>query len=111
MSEEQKYYRTGQGSHRHANYDCANQRRSIFTGDPIELTTKEWPNWEPCEHCCSAHEVKAWAVIEKAAAEQMCRNNGVTHPRRIYSECRDCGKTGKVNRNMGTLRAHKPQQN
>lgn len=42
-------------------------------------------------------------------AVELCRNSGVTHPRRLYSECVDCGKQGKVT-GAGILRAHKPQE-
>jgi hypothetical protein len=38
----------------------------------------------------------------------MCPNTGTRRPgsRRLYDDCRDCGKNGKVLAS-GTLRAHK----
>jgi hypothetical protein len=46
---------------------------------------------------------------QKAApAEPQCPNTGVTHPQRLRSVCKDCGKEGAVNRGSGTLRTHKP---
>jgi hypothetical protein len=101
------YFRTAKGSHRHANYECANQRRAIESGNPTEIPTSEIKNWAACEHCCDTGEVAA--SIQAAAAKEaaMCRNSGVRNPKCIQSECRDCGKRGTVNRSTGSLRAHK----
>lgn len=106
-----KYYRTGQGSHRHTDWYCANALRSIHTGDVFRIPAEQVKDWAPCERCCPADEVQEAA---KAAQEKpvkvMCTNSGVVNPRRLHSKCRDCGKEGAVNRNTGTLRAHEPQK-
>lgn len=104
-----EYYRTGQGDHRHQDFYCANARRSIHTGDPVAIPADEIASWPACEHCCPAAEVRASAEAARAKADEMCRNSGVTHPKRINSACKDCGKTGAVQRGTGKLRAHKPQ--
>jgi hypothetical protein len=104
----QPYYRTGKGKRRHASYYCANSRRSVFTGDPVVIPAAEVANWAACGHCCDPAEVLP-AVSAPAPADVKCKNSGVTNPRRMYSTCKDCGKEGAVNRNTGTLRAHKPK--
>lgn len=104
------YYRTAKGSHRHADWYCANGRRSIQLGDVIEIPAAEVAEWAPCDVCTSAEEVKAHTVKVEARVAEMCTNTGVRNPRCIQSECRDCGKRGTVNRSTGTLRAHKPQR-
>ena len=107
------YYRTTKGQKRHADFQCANQRRSIQLGGPVEIPAAEVKDWTPCSHCCPADlvERETAAAVEAAAAKQatMCPNRGVTHPGRIQSHCRTCGKRGTVNRTTGHLRAHKPQ--
>jgi hypothetical protein len=103
------YFRTAKGSHRHTNWTCANFRRSIHLGDVIELTAAEAADYAPCDVCCPGDEVKAHAEKAAAKADAMCANAGVTHPKRIQSACRSCGKVGKVDRRTGSLRAHKPQ--
>ncbi|NUR01319.1 MAG: hypothetical protein HOY79_33785 [Streptomyces sp.] len=110
------YYRTGKGSKRHASVHCANGRRSVFTGEPIRLQAREVKDWAPCKFCCTAEEVAAHgqtaeaAAAPEAAAEVFCANTGVKRPgsRRMYDNCRDCGKEGAVNPKTGTLRKHKP---
>lgn len=104
-----KYWRTTFGSHRHASEYCANAYRAIASGYPTVIPADEVSGWVPCEHCCTSDEVRESAQAAKAKADAMCRNSGVTHPKRLSSACKDCGKTGKVNRSTGTLRAHKPQ--
>jgi hypothetical protein len=105
------YYRTGQGSHRHIDSHCANALRSIHTGDILVIPAEEVADWATCDRCCTSEEVAASAAAEAAKADALCPNTGVKRAgsRRIYDDCRDCGKNGKVGRN-GTLRAHKPQR-
>lgn len=103
------YYRTRKGSKAHGSAHCANARRAIGSGDILPIPAGELKDWSPCKHCTAPELRAAWgtAKTEKVAADNMCKNSGVTHPKRVYSECRDCSKTGKVNRQTGTLRAHK----
>ncbi len=107
------FYRTRKGQKRHASFECANQRRSIHLGGPVAIPADAVKDWTPCSHCCPADLVeRETAAVEAAAAAKqatMCRNTGVTHPQRIQSHCRDCGKRGTVDRRNGKLRAHKPQ--
>lgn len=112
-TETTKYYRTTYGSHRHVSLFCANARRAIGSGYPTEIPADEVSGWAPCDHCCPAtvEEAKAAAEAAKAKADALCRNSGVTHPKRINSRCKDCGKEGKVQRGTSTLRAHKPAKN
>ena len=104
------YYRTAFGSHRHADYYCANSRRAIGSPDPAVIPAAEADGWTACEFCCTAEEIAASEQAAQAVADTMCPNTGVTNPRRIQSKCLDCGKQGTVNRNTGCLRAHKPQK-
>lgn len=99
------YYRTAKGSHVHADFECANQRRAISSGTPVEVAYGELP---PCEHCCTPDQVSEAAHKAQAIADAMCTNPGVTHPQRVRSACRSCGKVGTVDRRNGRLRAHKP---
>lgn len=105
----QSFYRTAKGSHRHISFQCANFRRSISLGDVVEIPAGEVKDWAPCDVCCDGHEVIEHAAKVAAKADAMCGNEGVTHPKRIQSNCRTCGKLGKVDRRTGSLRAHKPQ--
>lgn len=104
------FYRTGKGSHRHASQFCANSRRSVFTGEVTVIPAAEIKNWPACEHCCDTADVAASAQAEQVKADAMCPNTGVKRPgsRRLYDDCKDCGKNGRVMSN-GTLKAHKPQ--
>jgi hypothetical protein len=102
------YFRTAKGDHRHTDFHCANYRRSIHLGDVITMTPAEAADYAPCDVCCPGDEVKAAAAAAQAKSDAMCTNSGVTHPGRIESTCRDCGKRGKVNRSTGKLRGHKP---
>ena len=104
-----KYWRTTFGTHRHASEYCANARRAIGSGYPTIIPADEVPGWAACEFCCDETTVRESAAAIQAKADAMCSNTGVTHPKRINSKCRDCGKEGKVNRSTGTIRAHKPQ--
>lgn len=105
-----KYYRTGQGSHRHADWYCANALRSIHTGDTLPIPADQAKDWAPCERCCAADEIEAAAqAAQQQPVQAVCRNSGVRNPRRLRSTCTDCGKEGAVNRSTGTLRAHQPQ--
>ncbi len=108
------FYRTAKGSRRHASHQCANGRRSIHTGNPIEIPADQVGDWAPCRFCCPADLVEREGAARQAATAaaqaEKCANVGVNHPQRIYSECRSCGKRGAVNRTTGTLRAHKPQR-
>lgn len=101
------YYRTAKGSHRHASYTCANNRRAIELGDVTELTAAEAAEWAACEVCCDDAEVAASAQAAAAKADAQCANGGVRRPKHIESECRDCGKRGKVDRRTGKLRPHR----
>jgi hypothetical protein len=101
------YYRTAKGSHKHTNYSCANLRRQIQTGPVTEIPANEVTEWTPCEHCCPTGEVAEAAAKAAAKTAAMCANVGVVKPRHIESECRSCGKRGKVDRRTGKLRAHK----
>lgn len=102
-----RYYRTAKGSHRHADWTCANTRRSIQTGAVSEIPAAEAASWAPCDVCCDPTEVRAAATQATAKADGQCANTGVRKPRQIQSECVDCGKRGTVNRSTGSLRAHK----
>jgi hypothetical protein len=102
------FWRTGRGAHRHASFYCANAKRNIDTGDVYVIPADEAGDWVPCADCCTDADVVKAAADAAAKAAAMCRNSGVTNPRRISSTCRDCGKDGKVNRATGSLRAHKP---
>lgn len=104
------YYRTRKGQKRHASFECANQRRSIRLGGPVQIPADEARDWTPCKYCCDTDLVEREAA-DRAQAEQdaMCNNDGVTHPGRIQSHCTACGKRGSVNRSTGTLRPHRPQ--
>lgn len=104
----QTYYRTAKGSHRHADWNCANVRRSIHLGDVTAIPATEIADWAACDICCTEAEVVASIATAEAQAATMCRNEGVRKPRHIQSECRNCGKRGTVNRSTGKLRAHKP---
>lgn len=101
------YFRTGHGTHRHASVDCANVRRMIHTGDPVELTAAEINSYPACEFCCSADEITASAkTIAAQPVKTLCKNDGVTNMRRLRSTCSNCGKEGAVNRKTGSLKAH-----
>lgn len=102
-----KYYRTAKGSHRHPNWICANQSRSIHTGDIMEIPASEVDQWEPCSHCDNPEAIAKWIAGQAKIAEMMCRNSAVAKPQRIYSTCVDCGKEGKVIRGTGRIRSHK----
>jgi hypothetical protein len=108
MTETVKYWRTTFGTHRHVSEYCANARRAIGSGYPTVIPTAEVSSWAACEHCCSESEVHESVAAVQAKQDEMCRNTGVTHPKRLSSKCKDCEKTGKVNRSTGSLRAHKP---
>lgn len=101
------YWRTGKGSMRHASFYCANSKRSIFTGDCIPLSTAEAADWAPCADCCTDADVAAARVAEEAKRAANCDNPGVVHKHRIYSNCKGCGRFGKVT--GGRLRNHLPQ--
>ena len=100
------FWRTGQGSHRHASAYCANSKRSIFTGDVIVIPQGEVADWAPCADCCTDADVLAATAAAEQKAAELCSNPGVVHPHRIYSKCTGCGKEGKVK--AGKIRAHKP---
>jgi hypothetical protein len=101
-----RYFRTAKGSHVHADFECANQRRAIALGDPIECGIDEMA---PCEHCMPTGAVAAHLAQLAAKQDTMCAGGGVTHPQRVQSKCKSCEKVGKVDRRTGSLRAHKPQ--
>ena len=107
-SEQPTYYRTARGSHRHTRWTCANVRRSIQMGPVTEIPAAEVADWAPCDVCCGATEVTEHAARTAAATAEKCPNPGVVKPRHIESECRACGKRGKVNRSTGKIAAHKP---
>lgn len=100
------FYRTGKGRKAHASSSCANERRSIFTGDIKIIPAAELAGWSGCQHCCDAAEMALLTASVAAPVEEYCTNSGVVNPRRIYSECRDCGKDGKVNRFSGRIKKH-----
>lgn len=108
------FFRTAKGSKRHASWYCANRRRAITSGNPIALEAGEAREWAPCKACCPADLVAAERAEEQAreAAKRdaLCDNAGVTHPKRIRSACKSCGKVGTVVRSTGSLKAHKPQR-
>lgn len=104
-----KFYRTRKGSKAHAKSHCANARRAIGSGSILEIPAAELAGWAGCLHCCSAEQIAELAAAGTApAAPAKCANAGVKNSRMIYSECRSCGKSGKVNRSTGALRAHEP---
>ncbi|MFD6638368.1 hypothetical protein ACFWDN_21405 [Micromonospora chalcea] len=100
------FYRTAKGTKRHADWACANYRRSIHLGPVVTIPEAEVADWAPCAKCAEGVAVPAAAPAE--AKPEACRNSGVRHPRRVESECRDCGKRGKVDRRTGKLRGHAP---
>lgn len=110
MSETKTYWRTLKGSHKHTKFHCANKHRSIHSGDCYTVTEAEAANagLAPCAECCDEEEVKMFRPTQIATIE-LCANSGVTHPRRIYSHCKDCGKQGKVNTMTGKIKSHKPE--
>jgi hypothetical protein len=101
-----KYYHSAKGSKRHASWYCINGLRRISSGEPIRIAPDKVGDWAPCTKCC--HHDEAAQTDPTPAKPEMCRNSGVTNPRRLYSECTDCGKSGSVNRSNATLRAHVP---
>ncbi len=101
MTTTAKFFRTAKGSHVHADFECANQRRSIHLGDPIECAADAMA---PCEHCCPTGLVSAHAAKVAVEIEAKCADMRATHPQRIESTCRTCGKRGKVNRRNGQIR-------
>jgi hypothetical protein len=104
-------YRTAFGSHRHASYSCANSFRAIGSGDPVAIPAGEVADWAPCTVCNTDAEITAAAVTAAAQpVKVMCPNSGVKRPgsRRLYDDCKDCGKNGKVT-SQGVLKAHAPQ--
>lgn len=107
------FYRTRKGQKRHQSFECANQRRSIQLGGPVAIPATEVKDWTPCSFCCPAdlveRETAEAAKRAQARQDAMCANAGVTHPQRVKSACRSCGKVGSVHRSTGSLRAHKPQ--
>lgn len=111
MTEIATFYRTAFGEHRHSDWYCANSHRAIGSGDVTKIPANEVGKWAPCSNCCGADDVATSAAAAKVAADAMCPNTGVRRlgSRRLYDDCRDCGKNGKVLSN-GTLRAHKPQK-
>lgn len=110
MTETTIYYRTNFGSHKHASDFCANARRDIGSGDIMVIPAAEVADWAPCLFCCTPEAIAASAKIRKDVAATMCPNTGTKRPgsRRLYDDCKDCGKNGKVLAN-GCLKAHKPQ--
>lgn len=102
MDAQTTYYRTAKGNKRHASAFCANSRRRKGGADIVKLTAERAAEMAPCKFCCKGEE-----QIE-APKPTTCRNSGVKNVRKVYSHCVDCGKGGTVNRNTGTLRAHKP---
>jgi hypothetical protein len=105
------YWRTLHGTHRHTEFHCANKHRSIYSGDCLVVTPAEFESLEPCAECCTLEEQNAWRAKLAKAEKIMCPNSGIAHPGRgrIYDECKDCGKTGKVNRTTGRIKAHQAQ--
>lgn len=109
-TETKTYWRTAFGDHRHQSWVCANNRRAITSGDVIQVTEAEMASLPPCE-VCTGDEVTEWNRDRAAApARKRCANSGVANPRHIESECRDCGKRGRVNRSTGTLGPHAPAE-
>lgn len=100
------YYRTAHGSHRHADYSCANTKRAILSGDPIVIPAADVASWLPCSDCCTGADVTA-AATAKPVSEYCTGQLLPGNPRRIYRKC-ECGYEGKVGANG--LRAHKPQK-
>ncbi|QYN17493.1 hypothetical protein [Amycolatopsis sp. DSM 110486] len=117
MTDTTTYYRTGKGSHRHANPHCANYRRSIFTGDITTIPANEVNDWAPCEACCTPEAMKAYQELKasaKAASDNVyCENKsavrGSYNPRLLYPRgtCRDCGATKVSMTKTMNLRKHK----
>ena len=96
------YYVTTHGSHRHENMGCANVRRA--SASQVRIATQDHKDLPRCQHCCDATDVAA--ARASTPAPEYCPNPGVEMTHRISSECKACGKLGKVVR--GKLRAHKP---
>lgn len=100
-----RYYRTGKGQHRHASKDCAENKRSVFTGEVTEIPAGQVSTWPPCQLCCPAAEVAADAATQAEQSNRCPNDRGVTNPRRINSSCAVCGRMGKV-LPSGKIRAH-----
>lgn len=111
-SDTKHFFRSGKGGRVHSSYACIASRRSIWWGEVQALTVPEAvaEGWTGCGHCCTEadHALLVPAVVVEKPAT--CRNSGVVNGRRIYSDCIDCGKNGKVNRSTGRIRAHAPQK-
>jgi hypothetical protein len=58
----------------------------------------------PCEHCCPTGLVAAHVAKVAAEAATKCTDMRAVHIKRIESQCRTCGKPGKVNRRNGQIR-------
>ena len=103
------FWRTGRGSYRHASFYCANSKRDIMTGDCTVIPETEAAGWAACADCCSDADVLEGRKAAEVKAAGMCKNSGTKNAGRgrIYDDCRDCGKNGKVNRSTGKIRAHK----
>jgi hypothetical protein len=63
------YYVTSKGSHRHAQWTCANNRRTIHTASIVIEAGAEHAEWPMCEHCCEATAVAASQAAQAAKAE------------------------------------------
>jgi hypothetical protein len=91
---EATYYRTGKGSHYHADHHCANFRRSIHTGDPIPVTAVEaaTQGLTACAACVPGTPAPVTAAA--APAKDYCPGSGQSfaHPKRMYDDCPACGK-------------------
>ena len=105
------YYRSGKGRKAHASYSCISSRRSIWWGETREIPAKELKNWAGCLHCCTAAQIVELAEGAAPKESKNCPNSGIKHAgqRRLYSNCVDCNKEGKVNGSTGRIRAHLPQ--
>lgn len=103
------WYRTTKGSHRHADAECANQRRRITAGDIAIIPADQVADWTPCQECSPTGEITA----RNATASGVCSGTGGPavagsyHPKRIQKRgtCPVCAATVAMTSTLN-LRKH-----
>lgn len=93
------WYRTGKGSHRHASWACANNKRHIDTGSVLE-TDEDLPF---CADCTDAETVASRTAKPETAH---CAGSGSSfkNPKLMRAACPVCGK---VLKGRGPVPTHK----
>jgi hypothetical protein len=97
------YYRTTKGNHRHADFECANQKRQIHNGVE-EIPATEVADWAPCDECCDEGQVREHAAKAAAQAATKCQGRPAK-PRHIQSKCTECAHVGTSR----SWKAHTPK--